>query len=273
MNKMMLMALLITVGALGIHAETKAVRTVETTIMQAPVIGKITTHKLSYYSECVYVEHREIKFHNALAALFSDDRKVKEGSIYDNCNEVLYDLDYGHGSYDQKSYREVIQEESEDDEEDHDDHIVVESDGKPPVIKRSIAKERETINGLKARKVTTLIMGEEGDKPLVMQEWYARKLPGADIREDVLASTDRALKRDREQYHGIPDFIQAFMDAVKEEGVNLEEVPGYLIRAEIHLDDDDGDPIFFLNYNLDEIERLDVKNAVFEIPADLSRSD
>jgi hypothetical protein len=251
-----------------VFASDQAVKTVETTVMEAPVIGKISTLKTSYFTECRMLEVREMKFHNVFAALFSEDRKTTDGTLTDYCRELVWELDYDDEEYRQKTFEQVRAELQEEDNE-----IVIESDDDPPIITRTVEQTREDVNGFKARKVVTLIRAEEMDRPLILEEWYTRKLPGADMRDDVRTSIDRALDREDDVYHGVPDFIQKFFDAMDESGQGLEEVPGYLIKAEIRLEDDDGDAIFYLRYNLEKIAKLSANEKTLSIPADFRRVD
>ncbi len=243
-------------------AQDEIIKSTESTLMDAPIIGKITTDKTVYVSDCRILEDRTMKFHNILARVFTSDPTTRDVTLTDLCTEMVWEIDHDEREYEKKTLAEMRAAQVD---EDHETEINLESDKGPPIITQVIGREKEKVNGFKARKVTTAIRSEDSDNPLVIVEWYARKVPGMEQRARMFNRLDVALGRDDGIYHGVPDFIGVLFDELKEEK-ELETIPGYIIRAQIRMEDDDGDAVFLMEYNLLGIEELDRVEDIFSVP-------
>jgi len=243
-------------------AAPKTARIVERTMMDIPVVGEITTIRTTHVGECQILERRDIKIHNLLARMFGGDGKSTEFERIDLCQETVTHFDSEDGETRVKTFAEVRQEP---DESDTDIHIDNENDEEPATITREFSRKREIINGHRCRLVTTRILMGEKERPLIIRQWVARKIEPLERRNRQYERFNKATDQDRDAFQGVPDFINAFLQAL-EEDQDLQPIEGYMVRAEIRLDDADGDPVFHLAYDLKESAMLAHESKQFAFP-------
>ena len=113
---------------LPLYAGEKEHHIEEKTVIDIPVVGKITTRTTSYLSGCKLKESTSTKLHNALVQLVSDsDGKSTDIQLSDLCDEIQWEYNEALSNYESRSFHE-IRTQYQQDNDDSDIHIDIESD-------------------------------------------------------------------------------------------------------------------------------------------------
>ncbi|MCF7922616.1 MAG: hypothetical protein K9M55_07935 [Candidatus Marinimicrobia bacterium] len=150
---------------LPLYAADKEYHIKEKTVIEIPVVGKISTLTSSYLSGCKLKENTTIKMHNALIKMVSEsDGKSTDMTLSNLCEEIQWEYKPESASYESRSFEELRKQRSLEKDE-HGTHIDMGSDHNDiddlPKMVREIQGYEKNINGHKARKVVTTAYPED----------------------------------------------------------------------------------------------------------------
>ncbi len=224
----------------------------EQTVIEIPIIGKISTLTSTHLSGCKLKENTIIKSHNTLVKMMSEsDGKSQEILLSDMCEEVQWKYDENQAAYRAYSFDEIKQLSiSDEDSETHSDMGSDQNDiGDLPKMVRNILGYEKNINGFKARKVVTTVYPEDSKNRIIIEEYYttnARALSKiSSAREDLIKKLDR----EGHQMEGVPNLVDYIYKSIREDK-EWSRPDGDVVRFVIRLLDDDEDPIFSMKYDV-----------------------
>ena len=240
-------------------AASKAHHLEEKTVLDIPVVGKITTRTSTYLSGCKLKENTTIKLHNALVQLVSDsDGKSREIQLADLCQEVTWTLDDESGVEEKHSFAE-LRAIRESQREEAKTHIDIESDQNDiddlPKMVREILGYEKNINGFKARKVLTTAYPEDSDARVIIEEYYSSKIPALSKVTSAREDLSEKLGYDESRVEGVPTLINVMYDAIRE-NEDWDRPEGEIVRFIIRLVDEDDDTMFSMTYDVLKAETI-----------------
>ncbi|MEA3286578.1 MAG: hypothetical protein U9Q77_04300 [Candidatus Marinimicrobia bacterium] len=246
--------------SLPLYAATnKAYHVEERTVIEIPVVGKITTLTSSYLSGCKLKETTLIKMHNTLVKMISDsDGKSQEILLSDLCDKIRWRYDENKQVYSSVSFEEVRQERVRQ-EAENELQIDMESDQNDiddsPRLTHEIMGYEKNINGFKARKVVTRVYVKSIDNPIIIEEYYAADTKP--LKKITVAREKVAQEMGAGDNHidGVPGFIMAAYDGMRQDK-ELARPEGEVVRFVISLLDNDDDPIFSMKYDVLKAEKI-----------------
>lgn len=244
---------------LPLYAGEKEYHIQEKTVIEIPVVGKISTLTSSYLSGCRLKENTTTKMHNALIKIVSEsDGKSTEIVLSNLCEEVQWHFNDETESYQPVSFQEMRDRKS--DALEHDEtHIDMGSDHNDidpePKMVREILGYEKNINGMKARKVVTTVYPEDSDHRVVVEEFYTTKAPALSkisrAREDLSVK----LGNEVDNIEGVPSLVNAIYNDIKSDR-EWSRPEGDILRFVIRLVDQDDDEIFSMKYDVLKAETL-----------------
>jgi len=237
---------------LPLYAADKEYHVEERTVIEIPVVGKITTLTSTHLSGCLLKENTEFKMHNALIKVMSggasNNRRVQ---LTDMCEEKQWQYNENDRSTEEYTFAELRAENAHD--EDGDDvHIDMGLDQNDmddlPRITRDIQGVEKNINGQRARKVVTRVHFEESKTPLLIEEYYTTKAKAlskvSHAREDMQKKMGKSY-----DVEGVPEFIKLIYREIQEDQ-EWARPDGEVIRLSIQMLDKDEDPVFSMKYDV-----------------------
>ncbi|MCF7824466.1 MAG: hypothetical protein K9N35_09890 [Candidatus Marinimicrobia bacterium] len=240
----------------------------EKTVVEIPVIGKITALTTSYLAGCKLKENTTIKMHNALLKAMADsDGRKDEMVLSDLCEKMQWTYNEGEGSYRGVSFDDLRQRDEKLVEED-DVQIDMESDqndiDKLPKMTHKILPGKKNINGFQAREVVTQVFPEKMERPIIIKEYYttdAKALTKIAKAREVLAEE---LGYGEDHTEGVPDLIKLAYEQIRKDQ-EWERPEGEVIRFVIKMMDADNDPLFVTNYDVMKAEVIDYQADHFSL--------
>ncbi len=231
----------------------------ERTVIEIPVVGKISTHTSSYLAGCKLKKTTTIKMHNTLIKMMSDSEGISEKILLsDLCEKLRWRYDEDQKAYTSVSFAEVRQERLEN-EVENESHIDMESDQNDiddfPQMTHEIMGYEKNINGFKARKVVTRVYRENSENPIVIEEYYATDIRPLKKITDALEKVAQEMGEGDNHVQGVPSFIKAVYDGIREDK-DLDRPAGDIVRFVISLLDDDDDPMFRMQYDVLKAEKI-----------------
>ena len=225
----------------------------EKTVIDIPVVGKITTRTTSYFSGCRLKETTTIKMHNALVKMVSDsDGKTTEAILSNLCEEVQWQYQADTEAYKPISFDEIRASRIAA-QEDAETHIDMGSDQNDivelPKMVREILGYEKNINGHKARKVVTQVYPEDSDSRIVVEEFYTRDAPA--LSKITIARNDLNHKLGYDDTHveGVPSLVNVIYESIKTD-TEWSRPDGDIVRFVIRLLDEDDDEMFSMQYDV-----------------------
>ncbi len=242
---------------LPLYAGNKEYHMEEKTVIEIPIVGKISTLTSSYLSGCQLKESSTIKMHNALIKMVSEsDGKSTDVTLSNLCDEIQWQLDQESASYTSRSFDDVKAARHAENDEDKT-HIDIGSDHNDiddlPKMTREILGYEKNINGQKARKVVTTAYPEDSDSRIVVEEFYTSNSAAltkiSRAREDL---SDK-LGYDDSHVEGVPSLINVIYDSIRRDK-GWARPDGEIVRFVIRLIDEDDDELFRMQYDVLEAE-------------------
>ncbi|NQV15663.1 hypothetical protein HQ531_09420 [bacterium] len=240
----------------------------EQTIIEIPVVGKISILTSTYFADCKLMENTNIGIHNSLVKMMSDsDGKSEHIQLSDLCEELQWKYDEEKSAFEASTFEE-IREELRLEHAEAKTHIDIESDQNDiddlPKMSREIVGGVININGFASRKVITLVYLENKENPLVIEEYYSAKAKALNKISKAREDLGKKLGQDSDDVEGVPDFIKLLYDAVKADE-DWAKPKGEVIRFIIKLLDDDDDLIFTMNYDVLSAETDNYQSEHFQL--------
>lgn len=225
----------------------------EKTVIKIPIVGPISTHTSSYLSGCKLKENSTIKLHNSLVKMMSDsDGKSYDVLLSDMCEEIQWKYDEGLETYTSTSF-EDIREAIHQNDEDSEIQIDMESDQNDiddlPRMTHEILGYEKNINGFKAQKVLTTVYPKGADHPIIIEEYYTTKAKALSKISQARENLAQKLGYGEGHVDGVPDLIKVSYEAIRKD-LEWDRPDGEVVRFVIQVEDDDGDPIFTMNYDV-----------------------
>ncbi len=225
----------------------------ELTVIDIPIVGKISTHTDSYLAGCQLKETTTYRMHNALIKAISQSaRKTEAIVLSDLCGEIQWEYDDETNAFKSYSFSE-IRENTDRDEQNYDVQIDMESDQNDiknnANISHDILGYEKNINGFRARKVVTTITSDGQDHPVIVEEYYCSKAKSLTKITAAREKLTEQLGYGEDNVDGVPSFInQAYASIAEDEDWKRPE--GEVVRFVISVVDDDNDPLFLMTYNV-----------------------
>lgn len=225
----------------------------EKTVIEIPIVGKISTISSSYLSDCKLMEKSTIRMHNSLVKMLADsDGKSEHSQLSDMCDEVQWEYNSELATWESSTFAE-IRKEIQIKVQNAETHIDMESDQNDindlPRMTREIVGGEKNINGFPARKVVTRVHLEDRDNPLIIEEYYSTRAKALTEITKKREDLRRKLEHDVDDVEGVPDFITLLYDAIKADD-SWARPKGEVIRFVIQLLDDEDDQLFTMNYDV-----------------------
>ena len=253
---------------LPLYAGDKEYHIEEKTVIEIPVVGKISTSTSSYLSGCKLKEATTVKMHNALIKMVSDsDGKHTDVVLSNLCDEVQWQYDQESSSYESLTFQEIRDQKSQQKEE-HETHIDMGSDqndiDQPGEMVREILGYEKNINGQKARKVVTTIHPEDSKVYVVIEEYYTSN--SSALSKITRAREDLSLKLGYEEDHieGVPSLVNVIYNDMKRDR-EWSRPEGEIVRFVIRLLDGDDDDVFTMKYDVLEAETASYQEDHFAL--------
>jgi hypothetical protein len=246
--------------SLPLYAENNAAYHIEErTVIEIPVVGKITTLTSSHLSGCKLKESTLIKMHNTLVKLISDsDGKSQEITLSDLCKEIRWRYNEDKQAYTSVSFEEVRQERARF-EAENEIQIDMDSDQNdiddPPRLTHEIMGYEKDINGFKARKVLTRVYLENVENPITIEEYYATETKPLKKITDARERVAQRLGSGDIHMDGVPGIVKTVYENMRQDK-ELARPEGQVVRFVISMLDKDDDTIFSMNYNVLKAEKI-----------------
>jgi len=244
---------------LPLYAGDKEYHIEEKTVIEIPIVGKISTLTSSYLSGCRLKENTTIKMHNTLVKFVSEsDGKSSEVVLSNLCEEVQWQFNADTEDYQPISFKELRDNKTQQYEE-NETHIDMGSDQNDiddeTKMVREILGYEKNINGHKARKVVTSIYPEDSNTRVVVEEFYTTK--ARSLSKISRAREDLSLKLGNEVDHveGVPSLVNSIYNDIKRDR-EWSRPDGDIVRFVIRLLDEDDDEFFSMKYDVIETETL-----------------
>ncbi len=253
---------------LPLYAAGKEHHIEEITVIDIPVVGKISTRTTSYLAGCKLKEVTTIKLHNALVQMLSEsDGKSHDNQLSDMCEELLWKYDDEKMIYTAQSFSE-IRAKVKSDLENSETQIDMESDQNDiddlPRVVREIMGYEKNINGFKAQKVLTTVYPEDSDKRIVIEEYYTNKSQALSKISSAREDLNKKLGYDDAHIEGVPSLINMAYNAIKTDR-DWSRPDGEVIKFTIKLLDDDEDEMFTMTYDVTTAETIPVQEDHFAL--------
>ena len=253
---------------LPLYAGDKEYHIEEKTVIEIPIVGKISTTTSSYLSGCRLKEGTTVKMHNALVKMMSDsDGKSSEVVLSNLCEEVQWQYNEELDAFEPQSF-EDIRELKALEKGDHETHIDIGSDQNdmddPQKMVREILGYEKNINGLKARKVVTTVYPEDSESRVVVEEYYTTKSKA--LSKISRAREDLSMKLGNEEDHveGVPSLVNVIYNDIKRDR-EWSRPEGDIVRFVIRLLDEDDDEVFTMKYDVLEAETTQYQEDHFSL--------
>jgi archaellum component FlaC len=253
--------------SLPLYAGGNSYHIEEKTVIQIPVVGKITTLTSSYFSGCKLKERTSFKMHNTLIKALSDGKARSESvHLSDMCEEKQWQYDKDADSYKEYTFTE-LREKHNPTEDDDDVQIDMEIDqndiNELPKITRDFQGTKKNINGHKAQKVVTWVHLEETENPLIIEEYYSKDSKALskinDARDDLRKET-----RGISDVAGVPSFIKFIYNELQEDN-EWAKPDGEVVRLSIRLLDEDDDTVFSMDYDVTLSEMINYQEDHYSL--------
>jgi len=225
----------------------------ERTVIEIPVVGKVTTLTTSYFSGCKLKESTSVKMHNALIKMMSEsDGKSTDITMSNLCDHIQWQYNQESDAYDAISFDEIRARRAQAAAEENV-HIDMGSDQNDivelPKMVREILGYEKNINGHKARKVVTQVYPEDSDSRIVVEEFYTRDAPA--LSKITIARNDLNHKLGYDDTHveGVPSLVNVIYESIKTD-TEWSRPDGDIVRFVIRLLDEDDDEMFSMQYDV-----------------------
>ena len=242
---------------LPLYAGDKEYHIEEKTVIEIPIVGKISTLTSSYLSGCRIKESTTVKIHNTLVKIMSEsDGKSTEVILSNLCDEIQWQYNDETASFEPQSFAALREKKAA--EEGHlEPHIDMGSDQNdmddPRKMVREILGYEKNINGFKARKVLTTIYPEDSDSRVVVEEYYTKKSAALSKISRTREDLSMRLGNDEDHVEGVPSLVNVVYNDIKRDR-EWSRPEGDIVRFVIRLLDEDEDEIFSMKYDVLEAE-------------------
>ncbi len=240
----------------------------ERTVVEIPIVGKITTETSSYLSGCKLMEKTSFKMHNSLIKMMSgSDGKSLNVQLSDMCEELQWIYDDEDEAFQSYSF-EYVRGNRGDNQDDSETHIDMELDQNDmedlPRMTHKIMGYEKNINGFKARKVLTTVYPDDLDNPIIIEEYYATKTKVLEKMNRARNNLSESLGYDENHIEGVPSMIEVIYKGMQEDQ-EWERPDGEVVRFVIKMQDNDGDPIFIMTYDVTTAEHIRYQEDHFSL--------
>ncbi len=253
---------------LPLYAADKEYHLEEKTIIDIPVVGKISTMTTSYLANCKLKEMTTIKLHNALVQMMSEsDGKSHDNQLTDMCEELLWKYNDETSVYTAQSFSD-IRAGIEADRENSETHIDMESDHNdmdnlPRIIREMMGSEKN-VNGFKAQKVLTTVYPKDSESRIIIEEYYTNKSKALSKISSAREDMNKKLGYDDSHIEGVPSLINMAYEAIKADR-DWSRPDGEVIKFIIRLLDEDDDEMFTMSYNVTTAEIISFQEDHFAL--------
>ncbi|NQV42789.1 MAG: hypothetical protein HQ506_10580 [Candidatus Marinimicrobia bacterium] len=242
---------------LPLYAGDKEYHIEEKTVIEIPIVGKISTTTSSYLSGCRLKEGTTVKLHNALVKLMSEsDGKSTEVVLSNLCDEVQWQYNEESAAYEPQSFK-ALKEMKAEEQGNSETHIDMGSDQNdmdgPQKMVREILGYEKNINGHKARKVVTTVYPKDSDSRVVVEEYYTTKSTALSKISRAREDLSMKLGNDEDHIEGIPSLVNVIYNDMKRDR-EWSRPEGDIVRFVIRLLDEDEDELFSMKYDVLEAE-------------------
>mgnify|MGYP007046918360 FL=1 len=242
---------------LPLYAGDKEYHIEEKTVIEIPIVGKISTLTSSYLSGCRLKESTTVKVHNALVKIMSEsDGKSTEVILSNLCEEVQWQYNKESTAYESQSFQD-LRELKVAEKGDHETHIDIGSDQNdiddPKKMVREILGYEKNINGHKARKVVTTVYPEDSESRVVVEEYYTTKSTALSKISRAREDLSMKLGNDEDHVEGVPSLVNVIYNDMKRDR-EWSRPEGDIVRFVIRLLDKDDDEVFTMKYDVLEAE-------------------
>ncbi len=242
---------------LPLYAGDKEHHIKEKTVLEIPVVGKITTSTSSYLSGCRLKEDTSIKMHNTLIKIVSEsDGKSTEVILSNLCEEVQWQYNEDSDTFSPHSFSD-LREMKANENSNHETHIDMGSDQNDidelPKMVREILGYEKNINGFKARKVVTSVYPEDSDTRIIVEEFYTTRSQALTKISKAREDLNQKLGYDEDHVEGVPSLVDVIYESIKKDK-EWARPDGEIVRFVIRLLDEDDDDIFTMKYDVIEAE-------------------
>ena len=244
---------------LPLYAGDKEYHIEEKTVIEIPIVGKISTMTSSYLSGCRLKESTTVKVHNALVKIMSEsDGKSTDVILANLCEEVQWQYNKESTTFEPQSFKE-IRELKINKKGGSETHIDIGSDqndmDEPQKMVREILGYEKNINGLKARKVVTTVYPEDSDSRVVVEEYYTTKSTALSKISRAREDLSMKLGNDEDHVEGVPSLINVIYNDIKRDR-EWSRPEGDIVRFVIRLLDRGDDEVFSMKYDVLEAETM-----------------
>lgn len=253
--------------SLPLYAGNNSYHIEEKTVIQIPVVGKITTLTSSYFSGCKLKERTRFKMHNTLIKALSDGKAQSESvQLTDMCEEKQWQYDKDAEAYKEYTFTELrdIHNPVEVEEDIQIDMGIDQNDiNELPRITREFQGVKKNINGQKAQKVVTWVHLEDTENPLMIEEYYSsdsKALSKINHARDDLRKETRGI----DDVAGVPSFIKFIYNKLQEDN-EWAKPDGDVVRLTIRLLDEDDDTVFSMDYDVTLSEMINYQEDHFSL--------
>ncbi len=236
----------------------------EKTVVEIPVVGKITTYTDSYLSGCKLKEQTTFKMHNSLIKMMSSsDGKSHNIQLSDMCEEVQWTYDSDDKLYRSKPFSEL--RENTDDPEPQIDMELDQNDiDDIPRMTHEIMGYEKNINGFKAQKVISTIHPDDAANPIIIEEYYTSKAKALTKINNAREDLRENLGHDKDNIEGVPSMVEVFYEAMRKDH-EWDRPDGEVVRFIIKMLDNEDDLIFSMTYDVTTAEILDYHEDHFSL--------
>jgi hypothetical protein len=240
----------------------------EKTIIQIPVVGKITTSTNTYLAGCMLKETTSVKSHNPLIKTMTDtDGKISESQLTDFCEELQWTLDQKSGEFHKVSFEEIRGAERDYVEED-EVHIDMESDQNDmkdmPQMSHKILPGKKNINGYSCQEVLTQVYVEDLQRPIVIREFYTTDSKALAKITRAREKLHQELDYQEDHFHGVPELVQHIYESMQDD-MEWERPDGEVLQFSVEMLDKSNDPIFSMTYQVVRAETSPYKAEHFTL--------
>jgi hypothetical protein len=253
--------------SLPLYAGNNTYHIEEETVIQIPIVGKMTTLTSSYFSGCKLKEHTTFKMHNTLIKALSDNGAKSRGiQLTDMCEEKQWKLESDQEAIKEYSFAQLREAhvQSHDEEDVQIDMGIDQNDmDELPRITREVLGVEKNINGQTAQKVVTWVHLDEAKNPLIIEEYYSSKskaLAKINATRDHLRSQISGIG----DIAGVPSFIQ-FIYRELQDDQEWARPEGEVVRMSIRLLDEEDDAVFSMDYNVRLAEDIPFQEDQFSL--------
>ena len=264
----------------------------ETMFMDAPYVGEITTTNIKYAADGLYREETQMEVGSFFIRMAMGGNQ-KYGSILKGKKELRNNYKQKQEEYAQENFEGIrnndgtptlkgmensfgrgggnSNQNSNDSEEDESNDNGREDESNENNadnggFERTISDNFEKIAGLKAKKVTTKMMGNQG--PVLIEEWFTTDTTLFQYVSDM--KTELVVSYGGKNQQSPRSFSEMML---KNQGHEFKSVDGRMVKYKMERKDDDDNDGFTMLWQIKSAKKMQFNRSDFELPKDHKKVD